>query len=258
MASERLLLLDCLDIDDQTRVIALVGAGGKTSLMYLLAREMGWCGEWIVTTTTTKIRPPEPGQSPLLILVDEDPELKDLPSSLCRFGHITIGRSLQAEGKVEGVSEEIVKQCLEWATRIVIEADGANGRSIKAPESWEPVIPSVTDLVVPIIGLDCVGRPAAADCVFRLERFLEVTGLRENEIITPDAIARIVTHPEGALKGVPEKARVVPFLNKEDRLQPPWTSHAVADAVLTHAGNRIRRVVVGQLKEGIRARAYTR
>ena len=253
MAAHRPLLLDCLDIDDGTRVIALVGAGGKTSLMYLLAWEMGLCGDRIVTTTTTKIRPPETSQSPLLILVDDAPDLKNLPSSLCQYGHVTVGSSLLSEGKVDGINEEIVNRCLQSANRVIIEADGANGRSVKAPEAWEPVIPSFTDLVIPVIGLDCVGRPATEEWVFRLERFLEVTGLQANEAITPEAIARLVAHPQGAMKGVPEAARVVPFLNKVDLLQPPWTSQTVADAMFMRAGTRIQRVVAGQLKDRIQA-----
>jgi len=258
VVAQRPLLLQCLDISDETRVIALVGAGGKTSLMYALASEMVFFGDWVVTTTTTKIRPPEKGQSSLLILTTEDPELKDLRSCLHQYGHVTVGRSLLSEGKVEGISEETVNLCLKWASRVVIEADGANGRSIKAPETWEPVIPSFADLVIPVISLDCIGRSATDRWVFRLQRFLEVTGMQVNENITPEAVGRLVAHAQGAMKNVPGTAKVVPFLNKEDLLEAPWTTQSVADAILAHGGGRIERVVAGQLKEGIRATAYER
>lgn len=43
------------------RMTALVGAGGKTTLMYALARRMADAGRRVVCTTTTKIFPPEDG-----------------------------------------------------------------------------------------------------------------------------------------------------------------------------------------------------
>ena len=44
-------------------VIAIVGAGGKTSLMFRLAEEFSNAGETVLTTTTTKILVPETAQS---------------------------------------------------------------------------------------------------------------------------------------------------------------------------------------------------
>ena len=44
-------------------VISLVGAGGKTSLMFRLAHELSLTGDSVLTTTTTKIYVPEPVQS---------------------------------------------------------------------------------------------------------------------------------------------------------------------------------------------------
>ena len=43
-------------------VISLVGAGGKTSLMFKLAHELSKTGEPVLTTTTTKIFEPGPDQ----------------------------------------------------------------------------------------------------------------------------------------------------------------------------------------------------
>ncbi|MCK7504559.1 MAG: hypothetical protein MZV70_11045 [Desulfobacterales bacterium] len=42
-------------------VVSLVGAGGKTSLMYRLARELAGTGQAVLTTTTTRIYPPAGG-----------------------------------------------------------------------------------------------------------------------------------------------------------------------------------------------------
>ena len=48
-------------------LISLVGAGGKTTLMFALAEELRILNRRVVTTTTTKIVPPAPEESPRLL-----------------------------------------------------------------------------------------------------------------------------------------------------------------------------------------------
>ena len=47
-------------------VISFVGAGGKTTAMYRLGRELAAQGWRVITTTTTMIRPPSPKQAEAL------------------------------------------------------------------------------------------------------------------------------------------------------------------------------------------------
>ncbi|MGO9571407.1 MAG: selenium cofactor biosynthesis protein YqeC [Desulfomonilaceae bacterium] len=242
-------LLQCFDIDSTIRSVALVGGGGKTSLMYALARELVAHHETVVTTTTTKILPPKSDDSPCLNLLEDDPELFSLAAHLAEWGHVTVAQSRdRSSGKLQGVSAAIIRRCLDVAGRVLIEADGAAGRPIKAPESWEPVIPDFVDLVIPVVGLECVGKPATEEWVFRLERFLSVTGLGPGEIIGPNVVSRLLSHPEGALKGVPLTARVVPFLNKLDLMESDAAKEETVEAIITATSARIRRLVVGMLK----------
>ena len=242
-------LLQCFDIDSTIRSVALVGAGGKSSLMYALAREMVARHEKVVTTTTTKILPPKSDESPWLILLEDDPELISLPTHLSEWEHVTVAQSLDhSSRKLQGVSAETIKRCLDVAGRVLIEADGAAGRPIKAPERWEPVIPDFVDLVIPVVGLDSIGKPATEEWVFRLERFLSVTGLGPGEIIKPNVVGRLLSHPEGALKGVPRTARIVPYLNKLDLLKSGADEKETVEAIIAATNARMRRLVVGKLK----------
>ena len=88
--------------------------------------------------------------------------------------------------------------------------------ALKAPEAHEPVIPECSDLVVGVIGLDALGKPADADTVHRLEAFLRISGLSEGESIGEQALKALAGHPEGLFKGSPESARRVAFHNKAD------------------------------------------
>jgi probable selenium-dependent hydroxylase accessory protein YqeC len=242
-------LLASFGIDLTVRTIALIGGGGKTTLMYALAREMVRQGHAVVTTTTTRIFPPAPDQSPHLILLDDDPHLDSLSMGLSRFHHVTVGRRVSpSTGKVEGVSEQSCKVFLQAAQWVVVEADGAAGKPIKAPEAWEPVIPATTDLLIPVVGLDCLAQPASETRVFRLKRFLELTGLREGELIGPEHIAVAVAHAGGGLKGAPERSIVVPFLNKTDLLSDSDALQRMVQGIF-HRTRTVRTVVTGCLNE---------
>lgn len=257
MAAKGFPLLTAFGIDTQIRVIALVGGGGKTSLMYALAHEMVRAGKRVVSTTTTRIFPPASAESPCLILSEADPELEELPSSISRFGHVTVGRNILGVGKLEGVSEATIARCCEAADWVLVEADGAARKPVKAPESWEPVIPGFTDLVIQVVGLDCLGKPATDEWVFRLERFLAVTGLAKGQLISPESIGRLLGHEEGGLQGAPKRAKLAAFLNKLDLMDDPGRIDAVAKAVAMSAGDRISRVVAGTVRGSISGTTYT-
>ena len=249
-------LLDHFGINSDVRVIALVGAGGKTSLMYALAREILARNETVISTTSVKIAPPISNQSPKLLLLEDDPDLKELPEQLARFRHVTVGRAIiPPHGKLDGIPELTIGRCLDAADKVIVEADGAARLPIKAPEDWEPVIPSFANLVIPVVGLDCVGKPASEDRVFRIGRFLALTGLRRGEIISPESVAKLLSSEDGALKGIGADASVIPFLNKLDLLVDSAAVEAIVRNV-TELTDRIQRVVVGELRNQIELKTF--
>lgn len=250
-------LVHAFGISNKLRVISLVGAGGKTSLMYALARELVGLGQTVVSTTTTKICPPEHGESPHLILARNASELSDLPARLSEFRHVTVGRSTDpATSKLQGVSDEIIHALAGYADRVLVEADGAAGRPVKAPASWEPAIPSATDLVILVVGLECLGRPAEDKWVFRLKEFLALTGLTTGDPVTPQSISRLVADPNGGLKGVAPGMTIILFLNKLDLLTERELAKETVNAIRERSAGRIRRIVVGTLKQTVQLELY--
>ncbi len=243
-------LVSTFEITEHTGIIVLVGAGGKTSLMYTLAKELAAKGGTVISVTTTKIFPPGLEEAPLLHLLGSNPNFKKLGERLNGLGHVTVGLELR-QGKVQGVSPETIGRLKELARHIVVEADGAAGLSIKAPAAWEPVIPPDADLVIPVAGLDCLNRTISDENVFRLEQFLTITGEAPGAPVTPQTIARLLTHPEGMLKNIPNRASVIPFLNKVD-CAPDDALKNLASEINKIRHFRIRAVLAGQLKPAVR------
>ena len=213
-------------------VVSLVGAGGKTTTLLRLGSELVGIGHRVVMTTTTKMG------------VDQLPDwaaVQRTSEPLPADGPVFVIGDISGE-KVTGVAPEYVDELFTAGVvdHVIIEADGARRRSLKAPASHEPVIPSSTTIVVAIASLDAIGRPIR-EAAHRSELVCQLTGQAPDDAVTASDIATVLGHPSGGLQGVPDGARVVAMVTKA----VAGTEDAVTEIVeRLHAVNRIERIIV--------------
>jgi len=233
-------------------VISLVGAGGKTSLMFKLAREFAAAGETILTTTTTKIFEPEPDQSDCVIVSDSVGRLLERARELIDDHlHITMAQGrLTDQGKLIGFTPGIIDSL--WRANlyrwIIVEADGAAGRSLKAPADHEPVIPVCTTCLVALAGLSAVGRPLIDRWVFRAERFSELAGIPLGNAITESAVATVFTHPQGLFKNAPAAAARIAFLNQGEMPAAFAAGKRIARLLNEKKNSTIKKIAIGSTR----------
>jgi len=204
-------------------IVSFVGAGGKTTAMYRLAQELVGLGWRVVTTTTTMIRPPTLEQSEETILeADLTLLLQKVEQALEGHHHVTVatGQKQDEKGKLVGLQPELVGKLTNIPSidAIIVEADGARGRSLKAPAPYEPPIPPATTILVPMIAVDAIGQPLDERIAHRPELVARLTGASLGDRITPEMAAQVLAHPEGGLKNAPPSARVIALINKVDPL----------------------------------------
>ena len=243
-------LKEALDIGPG-EVISLVGGGGKTTLMFALARELVSRGNFVITTTTTKILEPSPAETPLLLVeADEKQMLRLLLHNVDNYQHITLASEKLSSGKLKGISPELVVKLAELnqVSYIIVEADGAARKSLKAPNPTEPVIPHNTSLVIPMVGIDAVGCRLTKENVFRPETVSKLLGLPLGEVVSAEAIALLITHPQGIIKGSPAQARIIPFINKVDLEEGLPKARELASKILAMGHPQIEQVILGQAK----------
>jgi len=232
-------------------VISLVGAGGKTTLMSALAKELTDENAMVISTTTTKISDWQVSGDILIVEKDEDKMLDCLLQTLKEHRHITLaGERLSVEGKLKGISPELVMRItgLKQVDYVIIEADGAARKPLKAPNATEPVIPQKTTLVIAVVGIDALGLELTRENVFRPEIASRLTGLPLGGVISADVITTLVTHSEGIIRGSPANARIIPIINKMDVVEGTSEAEALAYKILEAGQPRIERVVLGQLQ----------
>ena len=223
--------------------IALVGSGGKTTLMYQLALDYQ---SRVILTTTTHMSQDQ------LNIADHHftiSSINDIPKPGDNSeGKIWLFTGPQVEpGRVSGPDPEALSKLLEladdWDCPLIVEADGARRLPIKAPADHEPAIPDFVNTVIVTVGLSGLGKPLSADWVHRPEVFSALTDIPIGGEITSQSLGKVLNSPKGGLKNIPEKTRKILLINQIDCF-PNWRTfhdqlgsflenyHAVAFSVL--------------------------
>lgn len=166
-------------LDIRPGITALIGSGGKSTLLSLLAKELAATGERVLCAASTHMFPP-PGM-PLA----ED--LSDARRLLDRGGPVCIG-AWGAEGKL-GPPRESLEAYRDLCGCFLVEADGSRRLPLKAHAPYEPVIPAGTGRTVLVVGASGLYRPVR-EAVHRPERFCALADCAPEDPATPERVAR--------------------------------------------------------------------
>ena len=198
---------DCFPFlhDGKRHVLALVGAGGKTTLMYALAQRFCRRGYKTAVTTTTRIQWPDH--------CGVCRALADCRTRWERREYAVFARELES-GKLGALKAEDLAALLGEADQAVVEADGARRMACKVPAAHEPVIPDEADTVIGVVGLDVLGRSVEEAC-FRPEEAAALLGCGTDHVLTPGDLATILRSERGTRKNVGDRAYYT-VLNKCD------------------------------------------
>ena len=214
----------------ETLRLAFVGAGGKTTAMFHLARELD---EPVIIAATTHLAVEQvqlADQHFILQKIKDTNHLDDIALS----GVILLTGPIEGN-RTTGLSEEIMawldQFCGYHSLPMLIEADGSRQLPFKAPASHEPPIPEFVNTVVVVAGLSGLGKPINADWVHRPDRFADLSGLELGEQVTPEALVRVLIHPEGGMKNIPPKARRIALINQADSPEMQATAQSIAKII---------------------------
>lgn len=204
-------LNDLLENLPEHPVISIAGAGGKTTLMFELARKLPGP---VVVTTTTKVGEDQILQADLQLTEDDFP-----PEMKAKV--MWVSPLLEPQnGKISGFDADgfsrLVSVCREMGFAVVCEADGAARRHLKAPAAHEPVIPAESSVCIYSAGMDVLGKTLNEQNVHRPEIFSALTGKKPGDCIDSASVLALLDHPEGGLKGMPENSVKIVWLTHTD------------------------------------------
>jgi probable selenium-dependent hydroxylase accessory protein YqeC len=229
IAEAALRILEQLGIAeiDGVPVIAVVGAGGKSTTTFSVARALADQGRRVVISTTTKMGHDQTGGLSPTAPTIEAVTLALTEPGVCLVVEHPDPLSPKVEGPPTVWFDELV--CSGRVDGIVLEADGARRRNAKAPGPHEPVLPTSTTHVLAILGADALDR-VIEDQGHRPMRIAAAAGCGPYDRLTPERAARLMTSDIGGRKGVTNTMGFCAVVTKVDdgnRQAAELTSQAV-------------------------------
>ena len=155
-------------------IAAVVGCGGKTSLIGLMAKSFR--NKKVLVSPTTKMFPMNADGFDCLGIFHED------------------------SGKLGALPARELKDLIPRYDITLLEADGSKGFFAKGWRENEPVVPHYCTHTIGVVTLKALGLAATSGVVHCLPEFLALTGLREGETISAEALSEMVGSPLGMFK----------------------------------------------------------
>ena len=162
---------------------AIIGGGGKSTLLHALADELSKHVRVIVATSTKMY---VPDWCPVLLST----ELGDVESALATSSLVCVGSIHEPTGKLDA-PRMAFSDLADIADYVLVEADGAKRLPLKAHTEHEPVIPTCTNRVVYVVGIDGVGVPISQTC-HRPELYAQLASASVDERVTPEMVATVL------------------------------------------------------------------
>ena len=166
----------------QPGVTAIIGGGGKTTLMECLAAELSAQAR-VIVCTTTHIYPEQ--NMPCLI----SPTESEVAAALARTRCVCVG-SVSESGKLSAPELPFRTLCA-MADYVIVEADGAKRLPLKAHASHEPVIPPEANQTILVVGASGFGKPMR-ESVHRAPIAAQALGVDEDTAVTPELWAEFL------------------------------------------------------------------
>ncbi len=161
---------------------AIIGGGGKTTLMFALARELS-IEKSVIIGATTKIWPPHH-----IPIADTPEKAKAL---LLHTSPVCVGNPGPMGKLILGMDPN---RLLPLADHVLLEADGSHGLPWKLHGPQEPVIPPEANFVVAVAGLSGIGLPVGKT-VHRPE-VLPALRPASRPLTVDDGLAILSTYPK--------------------------------------------------------------
>ena len=174
-------------------IVSLVGGGGKTTLMFFMAKTCAKEGKKVLVSTTTHIF--SPAREYYAATAAEAERL------WAEGKFAVIGTPVPEKGKLKIPPRELLDGLLAKADVAFLEADGSKRCPIKVPRDGEPVFVPQSDLVIAVMGLSAIGKPLH-ECCFGLAGAAELLDVAADHILTERDAAKILASERGSRKEI--------------------------------------------------------
>lgn len=214
---------------------AIIGCGGKTSLMFALARGIRDCSV-LVTTTTHIFRPPACMYD---FVLDKE------PADINKGIYLLYGG--EKDGKLVAPTTDSLAEAQNLFDFVFIEADGSNMRPLKGWKKYEPVIPDFVTATIAVATISPIGKAISEENTHRMPVFCRITGSNPGEAVTAAHVADMISSPYGMLQKALGKK--ILFINQTDLKDGRIHALNIFDSLPKDFTRSLSRIIVGSIRE---------
>lgn len=226
----------------EKNIISIVGAGGKTTMMFTLGNELRK-NHKILITTTTKIFVPSPDQYDFLCTNKEEfsQTIKENKNGIYVFGS-----RISSENKIIGLEESELDQLIQEFDYVIIEADGSKRKPLKGWNETEPVIYKKTSQTIAVLDISALAIEIQESNIHRIEKFCEISGGKIGEKVNQQHLINMINHENGLFKNaIGEK---ILFINKTESQKSIENANKLIAKLKQKEKTQIEKYIVASLK----------
>lgn len=227
-------------------VVSLIGAGGKTSLMVGLGYELAEAGWRVLATTTLSMNAHQLELMPRAMPLSAGPDT--ISDALTHDKFVYLYGSIE-RGVVHGLHPDDIPALLDAVDSdvLLVEADSAEGKPLKAPFNGEPVIPSETTLILQVASLAALSAIMDEKGVYNARAMIDRYGFAQGTRIKSPWVALVLRDEQLGLRDVPPEPRLITFLNQTpSRGYERGRARLIARLALKNS--RINAVALGSIR----------
>ena len=219
-------------------IISVTGSGGKTSLLYTIARELRNKYRVLVSTSAKISVPPEEEYD--YIYTSAPDYVNDKSKSSENGVTIVAGEIDKDRNKIIGINDEELNYLHKCFDIILLEADGSRRMPLKGWKRHEPPILVKTNKVIGIIPVDVVNSEVSKDIMTDYSRYVDF-----------EAVGKICSNENGLFKN--SRGKLYLYLNKVDTEEEIILARDLIAYLKTKiAGNPFDfKICAGSLKKGV-------
>lgn len=217
-------------------ITAIVGSGGKSTLLKALGLELMQGGSRVLLATSTHMYPvagvPREEAMRRMTGVAWRTASPHMPGCTCAQCSGARGSICQA-GVIDAGTGKLGAPTEAWGKlagrfdHVLVEADGSHRLPLKAHADWEPAVPEGAGRVLWVVGASGIGRPIE-QAVHRPEIFCGACGCGPRDVATPERVGTVLAHELDKLA----LESVTVILNQADTLIDPADTTARLGQVL--------------------------
>ncbi|MBC2581809.1 selenium cofactor biosynthesis protein YqeC [Clostridium sp. DJ247] len=223
-------------------IVSIVGAGGKTSLMFSIAQELRHQYK-VLVTTTTKIYVPNKNQYDFITMLKNN-YLNSISNA--SKGIYVYGNHINSEDKIIGLSSDSLEKVYKYFDCTLIEADGSKRKCIKGWRDDEPVIFYNTNKTIGVLDICSIGKKINEANVHRVNNFIHITNSKIDRFINIEHLISLVFHHKGLFKN--SLGERILFINKVENIENKIIAQELAAEIIKRNNSYIDKVIIGSVK----------